>query len=216
MLFRQASRRKSIPRCPMEGRGRCRRSFWCGSRAGHRSPGRSAGRARSRFRSCARPALRRRPPVGRRLCPAGTPDDVRSQPADPGPWRLIRSRATKSNTRRVATPILLNNPVRLAGCPPALNRPGQACLPGRWVPGQPGRTRQPGWGMAWRTCTAHAANGLVAPCSTGPVARSLVERIGDQDGVIAFGAGGKQCDRGLDQLLDQTDVLHRVGRKVGP
>ena len=47
-------------------------------------------------------------------------------------------------------------------------------------------------------------------------ARLLVERIGDQDGVVAFGAGGKQRNRGFDQFLDQTDVLHRVGRKVGP
>jgi len=69
-----------------------------------------------------------------------------------------------------------------------------------------------GTDLPWRPSRFRSAG-------SGPVvraARLLVERIGDQDGVVAFGAGGKQRNRGFDQFLDQTDVLHRVGRKVGP
>ena len=71
----------------------------------------------------------------------------------------------------------------------------------------------------WRASTREVLRCLMEGLRWAPQelpVRSLVERIGDQDGVVAFGAGGKLRNRCFDQFLDQADVLHSIGRKIGP
>ena len=42
------------------------------------------------------------------------------------------------------------------------------------------------------------------------------ERIADEDGVVAFGAGREDRDGGADQFFDAADVFDRGGGQVGP
>src|SRR5260370_37453104 len=51
----------------------------------------------------------------------------------------------------------------------------------------------------------------------GRLTGSLIrERVADQDGVVALGAGREHRHRRADQLLDPPDVFDRDRRQIGP
>ena len=43
-----------------------------------------------------------------------------------------------------------------------------------------------------------------------------LERVLDQNSILAFRAGGKQGDRAANKFLDPADIFDRLRRQIGP